>query len=98
MRTNYKPTEKRRLTVWLAVLALLMCPVTAMAQGIEPAGVQEISGAVRTSDLGFEIRIKLTGNTVLTVDCDTYLREITGGKYNLGICKSFSISYLHLKR
>ena len=85
MNKNYKLKERGRLAAWLTLMALMLFPLASVAQSIEIADVKEISGEVKASELDNYVRIKLTGNTMLTVDKDTYLREIFGQQYDLTI-------------
>ena len=71
--------NKFLLTKWqtmglLTLLLLALCPSRASA----------VSGNVTVSQLGTQ-RVQLDGTTTITVDQDWYLREITGGDYDLKI-------------
>ena len=78
----YKPQSKRQTAYLLALLFLLLCPLTGLAQSIELSEPIEIQGECKASELQSNCRIKLTGNTTLIVDKDYYVREITAAYIN----------------
>ena len=103
MRTNYYPFKRKRLTMSLLMMTLLLlCPAVIMAQkkasvGIFNAEPVEIQGECNASDLNctedYPSRIVLKGNTTLYVDCNSYVNEITG-PYDLTIVQKPLGNYL----